>query len=319
MDYPQGTGILPHSRRCALCTVMYTRTAHELRQRGAYDEARRATREGTVLKLRPSLYAFEAADATPEEKHLPVAQAAIELSSRGAALSHVSAAVLHGLPVHQSLVNHAWVTHPVRRGGGHRRPWLHTVGARLDDGDVVMLNGLPVTSLERTAYDLARHLPAKHALPVLDAVLARADDPEEYREVLWQGIANRAHWPGNADARWLVEFADARAESWGESVSRLIFFEEGLPTPRLQVEIEVAPGYVVRLDFLWDDWSVAGECDGLSKYDDRMATSTPAMELQRIQNRDELLKERHIWTVHWSPRSFAYPKTLAQRILRARH
>lgn len=71
------------------------------------------------------------------------------LGERGGVLSHHAAAELHGAP---DLPQEMHVTVPRRRRVGGMT--LHT--ATLAPDDVVMVEGMPVTSVERTTYDLGR-------------------------------------------------------------------------------------------------------------------------------------------------------------------
>jgi hypothetical protein len=60
-------------------------------------------------------------------------------------------------------------------------------------------------------------------------------------------------WPGGPAARRVVAFADGRADSVGESRSRVAIAAAGLPTPVLQWEVraEGTGGFVGRVDFGW--------------------------------------------------------------------
>jgi len=75
------------------------------------------------------------------------------------------------------------------------------------------------------------------------------------------------HWPGSPAARAAVAFADGRSESVGESRLRVLMANEGLPTPKAQVEIRDAVGRLVgRVDFLLLDHLIV-EFDGALKYE----------------------------------------------------
>ena len=65
----------------------------------------------------------------------------------------------------------------------------------------------------------------------------------------------------------MVAFADPRAESVGESISRVRILRDGLPKPDLQVEIIGVFGEVIaRVDFYWPEFRTVGEFDGMVKY-----------------------------------------------------
>ena len=70
--------------------------------------------------------------------------------------------------------------------------------------------------------------------------------------------------PGVPSARLAVAFLDPRSESPGESYSRVVMHERGLPRPELQYEILDDNGLLVaRCDFAWPDRRTVGEFDGL--------------------------------------------------------
>jgi very-short-patch-repair endonuclease len=94
-------------------------------------------------------------------------------------------------------------------------------------------------------------------------------------------------------AREVVSFADGRAESPLESISRVAFREMGLPVPELQVPLGVPPVGIV--DFYWEDYGVVGEADGLLKYADEAPDSLRAEKL-----RQEALEDLGFIVVRWT-------------------
>lgn len=75
-------------------------------------------------------------------------------------------------------------------------------------------------------------------------------------------------WSQAAQAKWqsVLSFADPRAESPGESRSRVVIDQLGFVAPHLQTEVRLAGGRRRRLDFDWDAAGVIGEFDGKVKY-----------------------------------------------------
>ena len=124
------------------------------------------------------------------------------------------------------------------------------------------IGGVEVTSAARTIVDLARAVPFEQAVVAADSALVRgAVTPAELDEALERA----GHRHGVAAAGRVVRFADGRAESPGESRSRVVIHHAGLPAPDLQVEVRTADGRVLgRADFGWD--GVIGEFDGRVKY-----------------------------------------------------
>ena len=105
---------------------------------------------------------------------------------------------------------------------------------RLDADDVVLINGLPVTTPERTAFDLARHLPRDIALRHLDA-LARATDITAPQVQLLADRYPRAR--GLPRMRIALPLMDGGAQSPRETRLRLILIDDGLPAPRTQIRV----------------------------------------------------------------------------------
>jgi len=110
-------------------------------------------------------------------------------------------------------------------------------------------------------------------------------------------------WPGIVKARGVVRFADDRAESPLESISRVALARRGLPTPELQVEI----GFD-RVDFFWPPWNVVGEADGLEKY-------TGITSIVREKEREERLRAYGCHLVRWLwAEAYGRPDVLGDRV-----
>jgi hypothetical protein len=133
----------------------------------------------------------------------------------------------------------------------------------LTDDDVVVIDGVRATSAARTVLDCARIMPFVDAVVLADAALQRMSTSPEG---LSRAVEQQSGWPGAPAARRVVAFADGRAETPGESVSRVVFVELGLPRPELQVTLEGADGSVYRTDFYWEAYRTVGEFDGAVKY-----------------------------------------------------
>ncbi|WP_052436957.1 hypothetical protein [Georgenia sp. SUBG003] len=99
----------------------------------------------------------------------------------------------------------------------------------------------------------------------------------------------------------VVEKADARAESVGESVSRAQMYVLGVPIPHLQREFFDEQGLIGRSDFWWEDVDVAGEFDGRVKYQpDGYADGVPPEEVVWVEKRrEDRLRRRCRGVVRW--------------------
>jgi hypothetical protein len=133
-------------------------------------DLRRARRSGAIVVLAPGVYVSSAdlPDFGPLEWHLATVGAAVAGLTGQPVVSHLSAAVLHGLhpagiellPVHVTRRPPA----KSRRGGrivAHR--------AELVADDIATIAGVPVTTVVRTALDCTFLLPAPAASDLLVA------------------------------------------------------------------------------------------------------------------------------------------------------
>lgn len=237
------------------------RTAQLLDAGRTKHELARSARSGDLIRVRHGAWT-EAAAKDELDRHRQLLAGTWPLLGAGAVLSHASAAVLHGLPLWQGLLQRVSVTRP---DGGHgtRTRNLHVRLAPLAPQEVVELDGYRVTTLERTAVDLARLLAYERAVAVLDAALHGHGNPE-LLEATVHAASGRA---GCAIVRRALSFADGRAESVGESISRVRIAEVGLPKPELQFRVfDRNGGFVARVDFCWPEHGVVGEFDGAVKY-----------------------------------------------------
>ena len=190
--------------------------------------------------------------------------AAVLAAGRFGALSHRSAAALHGL-IHPG----QGPIEAVRPGSKGRHLWSEpTPGAprfavvirhtrRLPDSDVVVIDRIPVTSVERTLLDLA-------AVSDLDRVRTALAEAERLRAVslpeLLEMTERGRGWRGIQNLRRAVrEFDSAEAETRSElEVSFLrLCRHRGIPQPAVNVSVGE---YMV--DFFWSAARLIVEVDG---------------------------------------------------------
>ncbi|WP_344782034.1 hypothetical protein [Microbacterium kribbense] len=149
----------------------------------------------------------------------------------------------------------------------------------MPDGDIVQIDGLRVTSLERTVYDATREFSLEAAVVAFDAALrkvawngqdntydvARA---EEFRASVVRRIHEHPGARGIRQARVTASFADGRADGPGKSLSRLWMWLLGVAEPELQYRVELGGGRYALLDFAWPELRRWAEFDGDVKYTD---------------------------------------------------
>jgi Transcriptional regulator, AbiEi antitoxin len=223
------------------------------------------------------------------EQALRVA-AVLAVGPRGAAGSHHSAAILHELDLLGRQEPEVAITRPPGTSP-KTRAGVRVHLAALPTRHVTVCGGVPVTSVARTVVDLARTSSFRSGVVVADSALrGELTTKAELAAVL----ADCARWPGLAKARQVVEFSDALSESALESVSRVVFREQGIPPPELQEWVGGdEEGVVGRADFLWRRFGTIGEADGALKYAD------PARAIAQLQ-RDAKLRAAGFQVVHFT-------------------
>ena len=255
-------------------------------------ELRALRRRGVLTTVRPGAYF---AGAPPDEAavlhRLAVLAAVVQLAP-GTVVSHRSAAVLHGLPLWGVRLDRVHATRD-RTSGARSSGVVHLHAAALDADEVVLVEGVLVTSLSRTLADLGRELPFEPALVPTDAALYRGlVTPDD----LAAAVDRAAHRPNNAAARRMIAFADGRAESVGETRSRVAIRRAGLPAPTLQYAV-----IGTRTDFCWEDRRTVGEFDGKVKYGRRYLRpgQTPGDAVFAEKRREDALRDHGFQVVRW--------------------
>jgi hypothetical protein len=278
--------------------------------------ARRA-RRGDLTRLRRGTYLRpEEVEETPEARHRQLVATTVPLLASGAVVSHLSAAVVHGLWVWEDAVpGRVQVTRP-SAGRGKSRGYVHQHTARLLAEDVTEVGGMLVTTLERTVVDLARTLPVEQAVAAGDAALRRGATQPQLLEVLGRGRG----WPGLPVARRVVAFLDPRSESAGESASRVVLHRVGLMPSDLQLEVVDPLGgrLVGRCDFGWREHRTVGEFDGRVKYGRLL---TPGQRLEDVlyaeKRREDALRDCGWQVVRWNWADLWREQLLSARLHRA--
>jgi hypothetical protein len=205
---------------------------------------------------------YESADGRMQ--HLARVDAVLGASRPGLIVSHASAVALHGLPWFGPFPDRVTVTDP-SRDRAQRLRWSDKVPGRGRVLSTMECHGHIVTDIVATGVDVALRADRGHALAVLDAVLRRGVQREQLRAEL----AARSTSRGRARAERLIALADSRSESVGESITRLVAHDLGLPAPVLQHELRNGRGgFVARVDFWFPGEGVVVEFDGLAKYRD---------------------------------------------------
>ncbi|HUV47609.1 MAG TPA: hypothetical protein VMX11_01415 [Actinomycetes bacterium] len=206
---------------------------------------------------------------------------AAAVAGPGRVLGLRTAALAWGLPVAE-MPNRVGL---IRPKGSRQLEGSLVVRCDLPRSQITFLNGVPVTTLARTAADLALRYPAPQALVTLDAALRRGVDRAEVHDMLTDGC------PGVISARQTLDWADGHAESPLESRGRGEMVVRGVSPPLCNVSI-LFDGVEFRVDNWWDDLAVAAEADGEGKYGRRYRQIAPSQVLWQEKLRQDWLVER---------------------------
>jgi hypothetical protein len=281
------------------------------------DEIRRLLRRGEWVVLRRGVYVearlLEAVGQDAERRHALEVAAVLVAIECWAAGGTTSAARILGLEFLTTPQPGVVVVSSDPRARGGRRDGYVVREAGLPEHHLRLRHGVPITSAARTVVDLASELPFKDAVVLADSALRLGRvSLRQLREVL----GDCSGWPGMRAAQDVVAFADKKSGSVLESVSRVVFREQGIPPPQTQVAIGDEWEQYGLVDFLWEKYGVIGEADGLGKYeaDGRRSTWEKVREEKR---REERLFDAGYEVVRWGWEDANVPPRLARRILAA--
>jgi very-short-patch-repair endonuclease len=176
-------------------------------------------------------------------------------SYRQGVLAGVTAAAWHGSK---------WVDDelPVELVWSNARPprGLRTYDFKLLRDEIRVVAGVPVTTSERTAFDIGRRKATGMAIAYLDALMrATGTKVDEVRQIADQHRGAR----GLRQLQTALELVDPGSQSPKETWLRLLLIRAGFPRPTTQIPILAAGGaQVYYLDMGWEDLMVAVEYDG---------------------------------------------------------
>ncbi|WKG03181.1 DUF559 domain-containing protein [Mycolicibacterium sp. HK-90] len=133
------------------------------------------------------------------------------------------------------------------------------------DGEVMRIDGLSVTSVERTAFDLGRRGLIGAAVARLDA-LARATGLKA-DDVLALAARHR-HARGLRQLERALDLFDPGGQSPKETWLRLMLIDAGFPRPQTQLPVLGPDGYPrYFLDLGWEELMLAVEYEGAQHAD----------------------------------------------------
>lgn len=204
-------------------------------------------------KLHRNVYVHREARPTAHSR----AQAALLWAGDNGVLAGLSSAALHGSKWVDDSRPAYLIRRPKSRGS---IPGIVVHAVPILPDEVEIIEGMPVTTAARTAFDLGRWLELDDAIEMIDALCnASGLKPEEIAEL-------SAKHPGANGLRKLrraLSLVDAGAESPAETRTRLVLIRAGLPWPKTQVKVRDQHGRLVAIcDLGWKRWKVVVEYDG---------------------------------------------------------
>jgi hypothetical protein len=280
-------------------------------------------RDDEFLRVRRGIYvATSDWPGTEREARHFVRMQAVAAAISEPVFSHVSAAVLWGIPVVGDLGGaHVMAAGKVGRRTGRGVTWHNN---RLADDEITTIDGWTVTSLERTLFDLAASRPHDAGVAALDAGTRGmftsglgTPVPGISKEKVIDSFSARRGARGVRGALLCAEFSDARSGSAGESVSRWNIHRLGFPPPELQVPFPREDGGVDVVDFDWPAHHRFGEFDGYGKYVREQYTGGRTIEqvVWAEKQREDRVRRHRANASRWGWAEATDPGRLERRLL----
>lgn len=149
--------------------------------------------------------------------------------------------------------------------------------------DVVAIDDMAVATIQRTAYDLGRHLPRLDAITHLDALSCATGLKAEHVAPL---ITRYKGARGIRGLRTAVDLMDGGAQSPKETWLRMLLIDAGYPRPTTQIPVTDDGGYeFAYLDMGWEDVMIAVEYDGEQHRTDRVQWRWDVTRLRKVHER----------------------------------
>ncbi len=301
----------------ALCATNGFFTRQEARDcgyRGSAIDA--AVRTGVWRRFRRGFYTFEDLWAAMDdvERHRIRCLAVMRSLGPKVALSHVSAAVMHGVDIWGIDLSRVHVTRLDGAAGRSEGDVLHHEGFCVKD-DLVTRDGLLLVKPERAAIEAVTHSSPEVAQAHFDSTLHHelCDQPALMRQ-----FELMCRWPYTQHLRLPATLADGRSASIGESRGRTFCRRHRIPMPELQQPVLDADGTLLgTTDWYWPGLGY-GEFDGKLKYGRLLRPGqSPGEVVFAEKQREDLIREATrlpMIRVIWS--DYDRPKVLAARFRR---
>ena len=273
---------------------------------------------GELVRIRHGAYitASEWPVEDRREQHRLKTRAVHRQAGTALVTSHCSAAIEYGAPEWGLPLLDVDVTR-IDGTSGRRQAGVHQHQGVLLDGDVVELDGRPITSATRTAIDVSTVLPTEASLVTVNHLLhARHTTLES----IWQRYEPMQRHPHTLKCNVVLRLADPAVESVGESRTLFLMWRQGLPRPIPQYPLHDECGReIARLDFALPKAGVWLEFDGREKYVKYLREGESVADVViREKQREDMIRERTGWIcirITWA--DLRRPEVVARRIREA--
>ncbi|MGD9958519.1 type IV toxin-antitoxin system AbiEi family antitoxin domain-containing protein [Nocardioides sp.] len=272
---------------------------------------------GRWTRVRRGAYVFADSwrDLDERGRHRLVARAVLRNAKCEVALSHTSALMEFGTP-HWDLDLSDVHLQRFDRKAGRREAGVVQHRGTVGVNDLTVRDGLLISSATRLALDLTMITDTEHALVAMDGLLQAG---ETTLELLSQALQMLTWWPHSLRTRLVLDLADGRSESAGETRLRYLCWCQGLPRPVPQFEVRDHGRVIARLDLALPELGVWLEFDGAIKYRSSWREGDqPEDVVLREKHREDLIRRLTGWRcirVTWA--DLRNPAALAAKIRRA--
>lgn len=269
-------------------------------------------RKGELVRICNGVYLDPPVEVNYRESTHLLGCAGFMLSARRDwALSHWSAALMHGLPGWKLPLATTAVTMDSPTPRSMKGPTSYQRMTSLPADDVTIIAGFKVTGIERTLLDVGTTCGFAAAVVAIESALYKQLVRKHVLVEYFGSKRNLNNLPAGLKA---LAFASVLSESVLESRSRLFFEHFGIVQPEQQVLIHTRSGRKYRVDFLWRALKLIGEADGKAKIVGAGTTREQEKRLREHWRREEDLRAEGYTVVRWTWDDLANPHELRTRL-----
>jgi hypothetical protein len=243
-------------------------------------------------------------------------RAVVAAARRPVLVAGHSAAALWGMPIAGIWPNEVLLLDE-RQGGGHFETGVRRTSVGFLTATRSVVDGIPVTSLARTALDVARRSTFVDAVGSVDWALWRKNRTAISAQDLYGELEQFTECRGWRRMQRVIEFASPLSDSFGESEARAVIHLLGFERPEEQVEFRDAEG-LIEPDFFWRSKRLACEFDGKQKYTrNEFTNGDPGEVVWREKKREDRLRRLDVGVQRILTEHVKQPDRLARMLREA--